>query len=381
LGSNHNGSLSIARSLGRLGVKVFVHEPKINAPVFYSKYCKGKYVWRDDKTSPSKTIKHLLEVAKKIGERSILVPYSDENANIIAKYADDLRDHFIFPQISSKVIQSVSNKKEMHFLAKKYNIPTPEAHFPQSRSDVETYTANANFPLMLKTICSHSRVSGGQNYLAKTKEQLFNLYDQNENSSSPNFFIQEHISGPVESSWMFNGYFNHQSECLFAMTGKKVLQSPPEAGVTSIGVIEKNNEIIEISKRFMTGLGYRGMVDIDYRFDKCDGKYKILDVNPRIGLTFRLFAGDNGLDVIRTAYLDLTGQKIPASQSVNGRKYLVEDSYIFNVAKQYLSGQFTNLPTVKSLAGLKETAYFAFDDPNPFIIRFLQTTSATLKQL
>ena len=96
LGSNHHGSLSIARSLGRQGIKVFVHEPKVKVPVFYSKYCRGKFVWRDDKTSPRETVNYLLEVAEKIGERAILVPYSDENVNVLAEYTNELKDHFIF---------------------------------------------------------------------------------------------------------------------------------------------------------------------------------------------------------------------------------------------------------------------------------------------
>ena len=41
----------------------------------------------------------------------------------------------------------------------------------------------------------------------------------------------------------------------------------------------------------MKELGYRGILDIGYRYDARDGRYKVLDVNPRIGATFRLFVG------------------------------------------------------------------------------------------
>ena len=65
--------------------------------------------------------------------------------------------------------------------------------------------------------------------------------------------------------------------------------------------------------RFMHELGYRGILDIGYRFDERDGEYKLLDVNPRIGATFRLFVGDDGMDVLRALYLDLTGQEVAAT--------------------------------------------------------------------
>ncbi|HCW08287.1 MAG TPA: hypothetical protein DGG95_13080, partial [Cytophagales bacterium] len=153
-----------------------------------------------------------MEIAEKIGERSILVPYSDENANTLSEYTDELNEHFIFPRVSAEIVRMVSNKKAMHFLAKRNDVPTPEACFPGSRLDLEKYVENTSFPMMLKTICSHSRTGGGNNYLVKTKEQLFNLYDHYENFSNPNLFVQEYIPGGDESSWIFNGYFNERSE-------------------------------------------------------------------------------------------------------------------------------------------------------------------------
>lgn len=378
LGSNHYGSLSVTRSLGRLGVNVHVHESNVRSPVFYSKYCHGRFVWKDAETSPRLTVDYLLEIAEKIGARSILVPYSDENANTISKYSDALKKYYIFPNNSPEVVTSISNKREMHFLAKKCDVNTPEACFPESKSDMERYLRNVKFPLMLKTISSHSRFGGGTNFIVKTREQLFNLYNRYENPSVPNLFLQEFIPGGDESSWMFNGYFNEQSECLFGLTGRKIRQSRP-VGVTCFGICQKNKDILEMSKRFITSLGYKGMVDIDYRYDRRDGKYKVIDVNPRIGLTFRLFTASNDLDVMRAAYLDLTKQPVPEGQIIDGRKYLVEPSYLLSNPKEY-SSILSHSDSANSLNGLQETAYFALDDPDPFFIMFLQTASNFLKR-
>jgi len=40
------------------------------------------------------------------------------------------------------------------------------------------------------------------------------------------------------------------------------------------------------TKQLMQAVAYRGPLDVGYRFDARDGKYKLLDVNPRIGSTF-----------------------------------------------------------------------------------------------
>ena len=50
-----------------------------------------------------------------------------------------------------------------------------------------------------------------------------------------------------------------------------------------------------------------------------------LDVNPRIGATFRLFVDTAGLDVARTLYRDLTRQPVGARLPREGRKWVVEN--------------------------------------------------------
>jgi D-aspartate ligase len=56
---------------------------------------------------------------------------------------------------------------------------------------------------------------------------------------------------------------------------------------------------------------YQGIIDVGFRFDERDGRFKLLDVDPWIGSSFRLFVADNGLDALRALYLDLTSQAVP----------------------------------------------------------------------
>ena len=108
---------------------------------------------------------------------------------------------------------------------------------------------------------------------------------------------------------MFNGYFNRDSECLIGITGQKLRQFPPYTGFTSLGICRDNETVREMTRGLMKQLGYRGVLDLGYRYDARDGLYKLLDVNPRVGSTFRLFVSSTGLDVVRALYLDLTEQE------------------------------------------------------------------------
>jgi D-aspartate ligase len=165
---------------------------------------------------------------------------------------------------------------------------------------------------------------------------------------------------------MFDGYFDVRSECLFGMTGKKIRRFPVRTGVTSLGVCLPNQEVFEITAGFMRAIGYRGILDIGYRRDSRDGSYKVLDINPRIGCTFRLFAAGE-MDVARALYLDLTGQPVPRVESSSGRKWLVEDFDFLSALRAWREGSLCCGEWIRSFAGVQEAACFALDDPLPFL--------------
>jgi hypothetical protein len=59
----------------------------------------------------------------------------------------------------------------------------------------------------------------------------------------------------------------------------QVRQFPRGTGARTLGVSRENRVVTEMTKTLMKGLGYRGVVDMNYRFDERDGQYKLLDVN------------------------------------------------------------------------------------------------------
>ena len=111
-----------------------------------------------------------------------------------------------------------------------------------------------------------------------------------------------------------------------------------------------------------------------------DGKYKVLDINPRIGSTFRLFVGNNGLDVARAQYLDLTGQSVPLSESVEGRKWFVEDRDFVSSFRYHYEKSLTFKQWLMSFRGVQESAWFACDDLSPFLMMCARSSRKMLSK-
>jgi D-aspartate ligase len=381
--SASHGALGILRSLGRLGVPVHVVACHPRTAAFYSRYCRGKYVRNVENGNAKQSVNFLRELGKSIGGSPILIPTDDTALLFVADHAGELGEQFRFPSMSPDLIREVSSKKGMYHLAKEHGVPTPEAAFPTSRQDVLDFLSRAKFPVMLKAIYGSRlmKLTGQKMFIVRTEAELLENYDAVEDPENPNLMIQEYIPGGDDTVWMFDGYFDQQSECLLSFTGKKIRQYPVSQGSTSLGICLQNETVSRTTTEFMKKIGYKGILDIGYRFDARDGLYKVLDINPRIGSTFRLFVADNGMDVARALYLDLTGQPVLAGTAREGRKWFVEDQDLISCLRYRKEGNLTFMEWVRSFNGVEEAAFYAPDDLFPCFTRAIALCGEAVKRM
>jgi D-aspartate ligase len=363
-GHGHN----VAQSLGRLGIPVYGVHADAHSPAARSRYWRENVNWDFEKASADESVDWLLQLARRIGPCPILIPTSDSSCLFVADHAAALREGFLFPNQPAGLARSLSSKKQMYGLCKKYAIPTPETVFPRSLDDVVEFLRGATFPVMLKRI-DYSACSGTKMrvVLAQDAATVLKHYDTMEAPDITNFMLQEYIPGGSELVWMFNGYFDKESRCLFGLTGKKIRQYRPYTGMTSLGMCVTNDTVARQTKDFMKAIGYQGILDIGYKYDVRTGQYKLLDANPRIGATFRLFVDTCGLDVARVLYRDVTGQPVSPGAPREGRKRVVEDYDVASALMLYRDGNLGVREWIRSFQGVQEFCWLARDDPALFV--------------
>jgi len=365
-GTYHHGALGIARSAGRLGIPVYRLCRERWAPAAVSRYSRGWFALPKNATE-DQVLTKLLALGHDFG-RAILMPVDDAGSVFVEEHADALESDFLFPRQPDGLAQALSSKREMYELCLRHDIPTPASFFPESEAEVLKHAEHTSFPTVVKCInAADAPPETPRVVIAADSDELIQAYRLMTSPGLHNAMFQEYIPGAPETVWMFNGYFDAQSECRLGFTGKKIRQAPPYTGVTTLGVCLPNPTVQEATERLMKAVGYRGILDIGYRFDRRDGLYKLLDVNPRIGGTFRLFVGQDGTDVLRACYLDLTGQEIPRSVLQEGRRWFVDPQDLASSLVYYRRGDIDLGTWVRSFAGVREAAWFAADDPLPFL--------------
>jgi predicted ATP-grasp superfamily ATP-dependent carboligase len=356
------------RSLGRLGVPVYCIDADRFTPAFFSKYCRRRFVWDVDRASAQDSLSFLTGVAQAIGGRPVLIATSDLGAMLVAEHRDRLLGQFIFPNQPADLIRSLCSKKKMYHLARKWGVSTPQTAFPQSKQEVLEYLETARFPILFKPIEKRfpsDMMSPWMMSLVHGKKELLECYEAVEDLSAPNVMLQEYIPGADDMTWTFNGYFDQAGECRVAFTGRKLRNYPAYFGQASLGLCAKNSQVESATVAFMQAIGYRGPLDLGFRYDARDGQYKLNDVNPRVGAMFRCFYGQNGMDVARALYQDMTGQPVIPATTQEGRKWIVEDVDWISALRYWRDGNLTVREWLRSVRGIDESAFFSRDDLRP----------------
>jgi predicted ATP-grasp superfamily ATP-dependent carboligase len=207
-------------------------------------------------------------------------------------------------------------------MAERHGVATARVSLIGSDADLDGLLDSFGLPVVVKRIAGWKAETRGvpSVTVARTRDEVRALGA----AGWENFLLQEFIPGGSETSWMFNGCFDENSRCTFGLTGYKVRQFPLNGGFTTLGQLEPHEALLSTAVEFFRQVSYVGIVDVGFRFDARDNSYKLLDVNPRVGSTFRLFVDANGGDVVRRPRPDIAGTMPPvgsrASRPASGHR-------------------------------------------------------------
>ena len=364
----HHGGLGATRSLGRLGVPVYgVHEDRL-APAAVSRYTTGGFIWR---TGGQVDYQHqmldgIAAVAERIARPAVLVPTDDHAAIFVADHADRLRRWFLFPRQSPELVRSVTNKACLLERCRHHGVAAPAAIVASNAQALAAFAETTPFPFVAKTTVPLLLDDGQRARSVRVVGDAATL--QRLLSGPFPMLLQEHI--PIDSGedWLFDAYCDESSECVVAFTGRKIRAFPPGTGEAALARSVSNPVLEHQARSLMKALSYSGPANLDYRFDRRDGTYKLLDFNPRLGGMFRLFETEAGVDVVRAMHLDLTGRPIPAAKPVEGRVVAIE-GYEVRSAWSDLRAHRAGVKAVWSWwRTIDEFGWFARDDIVPPLV-------------
>ena len=93
--------------------------------------------------------------------------------------------------------------------------------------------------------------------------------------------VQERIPGGGENQFSFCAVCR-EGHAYASIVAQRRRQYPVDFGNASTFVQTTEQPVVEAAgRRFLESIGFDGLAEVEFKFDPRDGKYKILDVNPR----------------------------------------------------------------------------------------------------
>lgn len=371
----HHGGVGVIRSLGRAGVPVYAITESRSTPAAVSRYLTGRHVWPTSGAErPEELLAGLRALGARIGRPAVAVATDDEAAALLAEHREELAEFFLLPPVDPKLPMLLADKQALFDLCVQHGVPTPLTETVESAEQLNAAVGRLGTPVVVKNLGPWDRL------VAPVVSGTTTLYDEAavaavartlEAASGPagrRVLVQEYLApeegeSPRAPDWFTHVYCPADGGEPLVFTGVKLQAWPPAGGVTARGLAVPNAELARRAGDFCRSIGYRGVGDVDWRFDPRDGELKLVDFNPRLGAQAQVFRTPAGLDLVRALHLDLSGRPLPPGGQIDGRELIVEHL----AAAAGLLRRIGRLPRRKRPApARREPAWFAWDDPLPF---------------
>jgi ATP-grasp in the biosynthetic pathway with Ter operon len=210
------------------------------------------------------------------------------------------------------------DKRLTHEHAGATGVDSPSSRFPRNRD--EAGALDCRFPVILKP-----RVHAGRNAFSAAKAwrvddraALLARYDEAAALVGPDgIAIQELIPGGGEVQFSYAAVWS-EGASVASLVARRARQYPVEFGVTSTFVETVEQAAVEqAADRFLASIRFSGLVELEFKYDVRDGRYKLLDVNPR-PWTWIALAGAAGLDFPWMQWWLARGQPVVPSRGRTG---------------------------------------------------------------
>lgn len=362
----HHGTLGVIRSFGRLGVPVYCSMEAPSAPAAKSRYLSKPSFAVLCPSDPAQSIEALKAFQSTIGRPMVVIPVDDKGAAFLAENADVLRPQFLLPLQRPDLIRRTASKANHEELCREAGAQTPATFVIHQPSDLDA--AGQTYPAVVKIAQPWLLPPKTlPTFLAKSEEDVVSYYMGLKQFSDADIIIQEYIPDADAEDWFYHAYYDGGGAPVVAFTGRKFRSYPPFLGATSYGVSIINHEVLAIAEKVLRAIGYAGIVELEFRFDRRDGGYKLIDFNPRLGAQFQFLRNQSGIDVVRAAHLNLTGRPVPAGMQVEQIAFVSDFTDLAAFAPYWRRGHVRAAAWLMQFLGARERAWFAWDDIGPFV--------------
>ena len=273
---------------------------------------KIKYFKSIEKTSES--LRDAILDLKNKCDYIVIFPTDDLQLENLHAIYNDIKEFCFIPFNYDNILQSLDKYVQYSF-CEKYGIPYPKTQKIETIEDI-TKIERMTFPILIKP-------NKREDITTEVFRSLFleTIEDYKNNIKKLQYFLNKNITflasefipGDDTNIYAYVGYRSQDGKILNEWIGKKLTQYPDNFGVFSSASNEASEIVKEQGRRLLEVMDLKGIIEPEFKYDKRDGKYKLMEINLRSMMWHRV-GNLSGVNIQYSQYLDAIGQKVPKQE-------------------------------------------------------------------
>ncbi len=374
-------ALSIIRSLGRQGVKVY----SIGEATHYvrsSRYCRLIEV-PDAGGARESWTKYLLGPQSDHLRGAVLLSACDLAIEIIAEHRQELSKKFLLDLSNPEAQLWMLNKLDTYQQAVAAGVETPRFWPVENRDQILALKDELVYPLIVKPIYSHHFQSRFpiKFFVAQNFDQLISAYDKTSTAGFKAMLV-EMIPGPDSLLCSYYTYLDDRDQPLFDFTKRVIRRYPVNMGSACHHLTDWNPAVRTEALKLFKFVRLRGLANAEFKLDQRDGKLKLIECNARFTAA-NCLVYESGYDLPLFVYNRLTGRPLPSFGKYRTGMRLwhpVKDYYAFREMNR--QGSLSFRQWLLSIMHPMVLPYFRWDDPVPsFSVAFHEVNLVLSRRL
>lgn len=366
LGGGAN-AVSVARSLGRSGVPVYVLDDP-GSLARHSRFCRRLDVAEDSEAWAD----YLLGPASNPLRGAVLLACCDAGIELLAARRGALSERYLLDDSNPVAQLQMLNKLETYRAAAAADVPTPRfwLYAPGSGGGLDAIAREAEFPLIVKPRLSHlfEALTGRKLLVVHQPEELAAAVAAVAETGTDSLVL-ELIPGSDDRLCSYYTYLDEQSRPMFRFTKRIIRRYPPLEGGASYHVTDDVPEAAELGERLFRHVGLRGLANVEFKRDVRDGRLKVIECNARFTAGNPLVAR-SGIDLAQFVYNRLTGGPLPATDRFTVGMRLWDPIRDFQSYRASRRAGGPSFPAwLASVCHRQSFPFFEWSDPMPALVR------------
>jgi predicted ATP-grasp superfamily ATP-dependent carboligase len=236
------------------------------------------HVWPDPAVDEDGFIEALLAAGDPT-ERPCLIELEGSTLEVIGRHRDRVAERFRVVIPREDALEIANDKALTARFFGGLDLAAPTTLSIQDENDIANWVGG--FPAVFKP----RRGKGGRG------QRIVNSFDEalstwcSLRAGPQDYLLQEWIPGPPQELYTVGILCRRGGVIRGLFSGRRleVVETPTiPQGVTAWAQSERVPEMLDIAERFAAASTWEGMAELEFKRDPRDGRFKILEINPRI---------------------------------------------------------------------------------------------------